>query len=234
MTTPDPTTALQNSLAAAIKYADDNGIEIPVSMRIRARAVIAGKATGDMQTINATYHDAITSALSKYFEGGTIAGPRNTFRQATAEAFYDVFYLGWADGGGGTPDSDGIAWLDARIQQEYGYIEMLFQEARELKKEEDFDWFSWVTARADGYTNTIKELYNSAFARASKDIMVTFDGDDGAESCIDCMKYKGQRHRLSWFVKRNAVPPFGTGLECHKGGHCRHGLFDDNGNKVTA
>jgi len=204
-------------------------------LRGRAREMAGIKAFGDLASINAVYHDVITESLTTYFEGNVIVtAPRNAFRQATASAFYDAFYLGWADGGGGTPDSDGIAWINSRVSQEYGFIDMLFQQIKELRQEKDFDFFSWVTARADGYTNTLREIYNAAYARASKDIMVTFGGDDGAESCPDCMKYKGQRHKLSWFVRRNAIPPFGTGLQCHPGGHCKHGLFNDMGEQVTA
>ena len=224
---------LSTSITEAFQYCDENGIPVPLDLHARARNVGAMKAAS-LAEINAPYHDAVTETLVTYFEGGSVTGPRNRFRQATASAFYDAFYLGWAEGGGGTPDKDGLSWLDARISQEYGYIDMLFQQVKELRKEEDFDFFAWVTARADGYTNTVREVYNAAAMRSSRDIMVTFTGSDGGESCPDCQKYKGQRHKVSWFVRRNAIPPFGTGLECHPGGRCRHYLADDKGNQVTA
>jgi len=224
---------LNENITEAFEYCTTNSIEIPLDLHNRARKVGAIKAGADFPVINATYHDAVTAAMVTYFEGGIVTRPRNQFRQATAAAFYDMFYLGFADSGGGVPDTDSIAWLDARISQEYGFIDMLFQQIKDLKKEEDFDAFAWISARADGYTNTLREIYNSAFARGSKDVMVTFTGDDGAESCDDCQKYKGQRHRLSWFANRNAIPPFGTGLQCHPGGRCHHYLVKDDGTQVT-
>lgn len=190
--------------------------------------------SGDLASINAPYHDAITEALTTFFEGGSIAGPRNAFKRATSAAFLDAFELGWAMGGGSLPiDEDALSWLDARLNQEFGYIDMLFQEAKELRKEDGFDSFTWSTARADGYTNTLREIFNVGNLRASKDKMVTFDGEDGAESCDTCQKLKGKRHKISWFVARNYVPPFGTGLECHPGKRCQHYLVDDNGEQVT-
>lgn len=221
-------------LTPAFGYCDENGIEIPLSLTLRARRLGALKATGDLSSINAVYHDAITASLTEYFEGAGIAGPRNNFKRAMIQAFGDAFDLGWTEGGGELPiDDEAISWLEARLNAEAGFIDMLFQEAKELRKDKDFDFFSWVVARADGYTNTLKEIYNAAKLRAMDDRMVTFDGDDGKESCPDCQRLKGQRHKISWFVKRNFVPPFGTGLECHRGGHCQHGLMDDKGKWVT-
>ena len=88
-------------------------------------------------------------------------------------------------------------------------------------------------ARADGYTGTLREVYNQGKLRAMKDIMVTFEGEDGAKSCDTCQELKGKRHRISWFVKRNFVPPHGSGLDCAKGGHCQHALYNDKGEAVT-
>lgn len=223
------------SIQTALEYLDAAGVDVPPDLRLRAKRLMAVKAAG-LDEISALYHNEITEALVTFFERtGNVVGPRNRFRVATTDAFYDAFYLGWTDGGGAPPpDSEAMSWLQARLSAEYGYIDMLFEEARELRREADFDWFAWVSARADGYVRTLKEIYNAAFARSSKDIMVTFDGDDGAESCDDCQHYKGQRHKLSWFVRRNAIPPFGRGLECHKGGRCQHYLVDDKGNQVTA
>ena len=227
---------LPDSIFSAIKYVDANGIEIPRDVRIRARRVGAIKAGDDLPSINANYHDAITQILTGYFEdGGSITAPRNEFKRSAVDYLGAAFDLGWTDGGQDMPpDVDALNWFNARIEEELGHIETLFVQAKELRGDSEFYYFSWITARADGYTRTIKEFYNAAKMRAMKDIPVTFLGDDGAESCADCQKLKGKRHRLSWFVKRNYIPPFGTGLECHPGGRCQHGLFDDNGNQVTA
>ena len=229
-------TDLRTSITQAFLYLKENDITIPPELLLRARmqGVKAGEVAGDLSSVNKKYHDVITRQLTTFFEGGAITGARNQFKQATSAAFLDAFELGWTDGGAELPlDDDGLEWLGARQSQEFGYIDMLFQEAKELRKEYEFDSFAWTTARADGYTNTLKEVYNNARMRAMPNQMVTFDGDDGQESCPDCQKLKGKRHKISWFVSRNYVPPFGTGLECHKGGHCQHGLKADDGTWIT-
>lgn len=226
---------LDESLAQAIAYADENDIEIPFDQRVRARQLGIIKAGEDMPTIMAEYHDAITVSLVAYFEGGNIASSRNAFKRATIDAFGAAFDLGWVDGGQDLPvDDNALDWFNARVNAEFGFIEMLFQEAKELRRDKEFDYFTWITARADGYSRTLREIYNAGRVRAMDDIMVTFGGDDGAESCDTCQKLKGKRHKLSWFVSRNYVPPFGTGLDCHRGGHCQHYLMDSKGNQITA
>lgn len=229
-------TNLNSALKTAIEYIAPT-INIPPDVWQEAiKKRLYTKATGEtLEQVSAGYHNEITEILTGYFEGGSITAPRNAFKRSTIESFDAVFGIGWLDGGGALPPDDEAAeWFDVRVEAELGYIEMLFQEAKELRKDSELDFFAWVTARADGYSRTLKEIYNQAKLRAMKNIMVTFDGDDGAESCEDCQKYKGQRHKISWFVSRNAVPPFGTGLECHRGGRCQHGLFNDDGEQITA
>jgi hypothetical protein len=192
------------------------------------------KSVGNYQQIAADYRSVITSSLVDYFEGGSITPSRNAFKAAMATAFVDMFETAWLDGGAEMPFSEEANdWLVARQELEFGYIQTLFEQAKALRKEGGFDFFSWITARADGYINTLREVYNNALLRTKKDMMVTFEGDDGAESCPDCQRLKGKRHKISWFLARDFVPPFGQGLECHPGGRCQHGLMDDKGNWVT-
>lgn len=229
----------ETAIRQALDWLSDNAIPLPADLHLQLetqgylknypRAV----KQGDIGDANAEYHDAITEALTSYFEDGRIAH-KNQFKRAMVEAFGTAFDSGWVDGGQELPaDEDALSWLNERVNQELGFIDMLFQEAKELRKEEDFDYFEWVTQHADNYTRTLAEIYNQAKLRALPDQMVTFDGDDGEESCETCQKLKGVRHKISWFVKRNYVPPFGVGLECGRGGRCQHRLYDDEENEVT-
>jgi hypothetical protein len=225
--------SLNESITAALKYADENGIEIPIETRLKAHDFGVIKAAGDLVVINAKYHDVITEALTTYFEGGIVTGPRNRFRAATLDAFYDAFYLGWADGGGGTPDEEGRAWLDARVQQEYGFIETLFVQVKELRKEKDFDFFTWVTARADGYTATIAGVYNAAKMLSAKGGLLTWKLGNTEKHCVTCSALNGQRHRASWYVSRNYIPRQpGASMLCG-GYYCDCSLVDGSGNQVT-
>ena len=228
---------LQGSIEHSIVYLREHGIDIPHELYVKAYGLGALKAVGDLPAIMATYHDLITETLIEYFESKNrpVTSFRNRFWQAAVGQLGAAFDLGWKDGGGSKyPTGDALDWYNARIDREMGYISTLFQEAKELRKEADFDYFAWTNQRADGYTRTIKELYNVGKMRASKDIMVTFTGSDGEESCPECQKLKGSRHRVSWFVRRNYVPPHGTGLSCHRGRRCMHYLENDKGERITA
>lgn len=224
------------ALKQAFDYLRNQKSDIPIDVYIKGLKIGAIKAGGDLSSISSQYNDSIIQALIDYFESeGSVTVPKGAYKRAMVEAFGAAVDLGWTDGGNAPPiEEDVLSWFNARVNEESGYIDMVFEQAKALRKETDFDYFTWATERARGYTNSIKEVYNYARMSASKDIMVTFDGDDGAESCPDCQKYKGKRHRISWFVARDAVPPFGSGLECHRGGRCQHGLMNDAGEWVTA
>jgi len=229
--------SLQEILAESIQHLEADGQLVQNALRLRAIRVGAIKAAGDLTGIKAAYHDEVTRILIDYFESkGPITVQRNEFWRAAANALGASFNLGWVDGGGGDiiSDDDALDWYNARLEAEFGYINTLFQEARELRGEDDFDYFQWITSKADGYTRTTREFYNAGLLRASKDIMVTFMGNDGAESCDECQMLKDQRHRVSWFVRRNFVPPHGTGLSCHRGRYCQHYLQSDKGERITA
>jgi len=229
-----PLPDLKTSISVGLEYLDEHGLDVPPSYIQRAIRVGAIKALGDVTAIMTAYHDSLTQILINFFESSKpVTSFKNAFKRAAVIALSNAFDLGFSDGGCGYPGPEDNNWFNARLEQEFGYIEMLFQEARELRNEPEFDFFSWITQRADGYTRTVKELYNVGKLRCGSDVMVTFDGNDGAESCDTCQMLKGQRHRVSWFVRRNYVPPHGVGLDCHPGRRCQHYLVDDKGKQLT-
>ena len=225
---------LKQAIASGISHCDDVGIEVPLDLRLRAHAVGAVKDAGDISSINAQYHDAITSALTDYFNGGSSTGPRNAFRKATVEALGSAFDSGWTDGGQDLPaDEDALTWFNARIQQEIGFIDQLFEQAKELRDEENSDYFTWITARADGYTAAVSECYNTGLMYANKNQMLTWHLGDTEKHCATCSQLNDQSHRASWYLSRNYVPRKpGAGMDCG-GYHCDCSLVDKNGNEFT-
>jgi hypothetical protein len=189
--------------------------------------------TGELSSVNKIYHDAVTRALIGYFEGGSIATSRNTFKRVAIQAFSDAFDLGWISAGGILPiDDDGMDWLQARLNLEMGNIDMLYQEAKELRRDKDFDYFSWLTARADGYTETLRFVYNSARMLVGKDMPLTWRLGN-AEHCSTCTKLNGKTHRASYYLRRNYIPGMpGSSTEC-RGFNCACHLEDNKGAWVT-
>lgn len=232
---------LPDKVAEAIQYADDNGIEVPADVRIRARRAGALKAGKTLPEISAQYTNAIIEAIVTYFEGGSVTSPRNAFRRAMVDAFGAAFDLGWVDGGGEMPpDEAALEWFNPRVEQEFGYIEGLFANIKQLKKEDGFDYFAWATQRAAGYVRTITDIYNMGKLFASGNKMLTFDGEDGRPDNIcqsiggTCVQLKGKRHRASWWISHDLVPYRGNKNYDCGAWECRHYLRDDKGNRFTA
>jgi hypothetical protein len=226
------------AIQKALHFLSDNNIKLPddLHLSLEQKGLLNPyKRKGTKAISSDEYQETIRDLLTEYFEeGGAVTSYKNQFKQAMVEAFGTSFDDGWQEGGQDLPaDEDALSWFNERVNQEFGFIDMLFQEAKELRKEEEFNYEQWVDLHSNNYANSLKEVYNEAKLRAMDDIMVTFDGDDGEESCETCTSLKGVRHKISWFVKRNYVPPFGIGLQCGRGGHCNHLLYDDQGNEIT-
>ena len=227
----DLTDDLLRVLKVAAKFALARGAELPADVR----DVLFGKAAGDMGSINATYHDAITQALIDYFEGGgSVTSPRNSFRRATLTAFQDAFDLGYSDGGGELPvDEEATAWLNARTNEEFGNIDGLFEQAKEFRKDKEFDYFSWATSRADGYSSAAMSVYNSAVLMAKKNQMLTWRLGQTESHCSTCSELNGNSHRASWYISRDYIPRKpGASMECN-GYNCDCRLETKDGKEVT-
>jgi hypothetical protein len=194
----------------------------------------AKKAAGDVAAINAAYHDTVTQALMDYFNGGSMVGARNAFKQAMVEAFGSAFDSGWMDGGGELPaDTDALAWLNGRVDQEMGYIEQVFVQAKELKKDPAADSFAWATERADGYTQSVASVYNAGLLLAKKNQMLWWRLGKTEQHCQSCLQLNGQSHRAFWYIAHDYIPRKpGAAMEC-KGYYCDCHLEDRSGNEVT-
>lgn len=228
-----PDITLHESIAAGLAYCEAQGVDVPAELYVRAWRVGAIKAEGDLPAVIARYRTAIDAALSSYFEGGSVAAPRNAFKRATVEAFGSAFDLGWIAGGGMPPPTgDALAWFNARLEQEFGFINGLFTQAKQLREDEEFEPAPWTQERADAYTRTLAAIYNAGHMWALKGQLLTWVYGD-ADHCSTCEKLNGQKHRASWFIGRNYIPRQpGASLEC--GGYrCKCRLIDSQGRDIT-
>lgn len=205
----------------------------------RARQIVE-LAVGDYAPIRAEYFDRMYSAVLAYLsQGGAVTKYRNEAKRAASDAFNRAGDLGFTDGGGALPDNDLNDWLGARQDKEFGNIDTLFQQLKELRSDEDFNQsesFDIARQRAEGYAVTLDGIYNEAKTRGAKNKMLTFGGQDGHSPgfpCRTCKKLKGQRHRASWWIRRGLIPyPGNDNFECGAW-QCRHFLFDDEGRPFT-
>lgn len=71
---------------------------------------------------------------------------------------------------------------------------------------------------------TLNAFYYAGIESADKNGMYEFMGDDGKESCPDCARLKGTRHRMKWWVDKELRPGVDTdNFECG-GWNCAHYL----------
>ena len=192
---------------------------------------------GQYSDIRGRYWAAVYDAIYEYLTGTKpVTGYRNTHKKEMLKAFTDAADTGWADAfpiDKEVPpmEAEQVNLLTAEQNAELGYIELMWQRMAALKKEGDFDAIHEAYATADGYAKTLDRIYNEFKTLGAGSTMLTFVGDDGQESCVDCRKYKGKRHKASWWVSHNAVPP-NRDFECG-GWRCQHVLVDDNGSLFT-
>jgi hypothetical protein len=193
-----------------------------------------------LDEIKAEYSVTLYVAMADYLESGRpITSFRNSVRSAVTDAFTLAFYAGYADAGGsGELPDEAVDWLNGRIEQEIGFADGLFEELKSLRADESKtqdEKLSWAEARANGYTGTLNSIYSYGQTYGGENIMATFDGDDGNESCPDCQRMKGQRHSLKWWREHDLIPrPGNPNYECGNWpGHCHHGLYDDEGNWIA-
>jgi hypothetical protein len=204
-------------------------------------AAIAIRAVGDYGTIRGTYHDSIYEAITSYLDGRVgIATGSGMFKKACAAAFVDAFETGFIDtqGSGATydPALEDSDWLATRMQQEFAFIDSTFQTMKAMIADtenpltED-EIVQYANNRAEGYCATLDGVYSQGKLRSRRNVVLTLDGPDGKESCTTCQKYKGQRHRASWWISRDLIPaPGNDNYECG-GWQCQHVLSDDSGNQ---
>jgi len=196
---------------------------------------------GEYAIVRRIYRDEVWAAIQDYFTQDHVRITRfkNLMRKAMANAFVEAIEIGYFDGGGGewgkeaTPDDR--KWAQARTNAEMGFIESLFYELRDLKSEGMEAWIGEADKRAEGYCKTLDAVYSEAKLRGARDVMLTFGGNSGQESCETCQKLMGKRHKASWWLKRGLVPgrPGNRNYICGSW-QCQHFLFDDTGKVWTA
>ncbi len=78
--------------------------------------------------------------------------------------------------------------------------------------------------RAQKWDGTTDEFYYAGIQSADTNGMYSFEGDDGKESCPDCQRLKGVKHRMSWWVDKELRPGVDhDNFECG-GWNCQHYL----------
>jgi hypothetical protein len=192
---------------------------------------------GDYAPIRGAYKQETYGIMREYLytDGARVQKYKNMFKRAINEAFYPAFDQGLIDGGGSLPrEPEEHQWIVARVTQEWGFVNLLFDALRDFKKESTkADYDGEASKRAEGYCRTLDGVYGQGKVFGAKNKMLTFGGNDGAESCATCQKLKGKRHRASWWKNKDLIIYRGNqNYDCGCW-QCQHILFSDKGEVFT-
>lgn len=195
------------------------------------------------QEYQMTFAGIITEYL--YADRATRSTYADKLKRLVVNYFSYAFEAGWEDGGGDAGDipAKDLSWLLDKKNAEYGHIDLLMYSLKEvraeIKKGEEFipagEWPDIIDQRTSGYLRTLDGIYSEGKVRGAKsDISLTFVGPDGQENCNTCARWKGKRHRRSFWLKRGLVPgiPGNPNFEC-RGYNCQHYLITDDGKRYT-
>lgn len=176
---------------------------------------------------------SVESYLSNLNDKVSMTNAKKTFKKAMKYAYTNAAKEAWVDGGGVLPvNKETKAYIKEKIDEEIGHINALFTKYKlDIKAGKVYDFWAEAQARADGYARSLDIVYNNVKIIHAGDEMLLFTGNDGQETCTDCMKHKGKWHKASWWRKNNAVPP-NRDFECG-GWKCAHYLADKTGKIYT-
>lgn len=191
----------------------------------------------DIHALAAQYRVAFAGAVAAFLishhNGQTL---RDELRNTIHTFLILAFLTGYRKAGGGEPDTEDQLWIDARMATEIGFSAAFVASLMDLDTEgkSEAELRALAAAKVAGYVATLYAVYNMGLLRGARNVMLTFTGVDGMESCRTCQRLKGQRHLAKWWIERRLVPgePGNPNFEC-KGYLCRHYLETDDGAQYT-
>lgn len=192
---------------------------------------------GDYAPIRSEYFNRIQGAMLDYLftDGVKVTRYKSSFKRAIVDCFWPAFEQGYSDGGSEPPiESDDLDWMNARVDQELGFLDVLFAGLKDFKKDSTpQEYQNEAATRAENYCRSLDGIYSQGKARGAKNKMLIFGGQDGKESCGTCQKMKGQRHKASWWKNKGLLIYQGNDNYICGCWRCQHYLYDDQGQVYT-
>ena len=193
---------------------------------------MAAKLFLNYDALRMDYFERVYDTVYAYLHGNKpITLYRNSIQNLTQDYFQQAAEIGWEDGGAVLPLGEATqGMIDGMISSQMGYIDGLFASLRDNAIDScEVEAYQ----RAQGYSGGLDAAYNVGRTAAAGDQPLTLVGDDGAESCQDCITMKYQTHPASWWVENDMIPYPGNENYACKGYRCAHFLQDAQGNRWT-
>ncbi len=185
------------------------------------------------------YYRIFNGGLYEFLIGNRDASTlRSDLKAAAKEYLRRAFVTGYLETSDAEDETeieaDDLAWIKARITEEYGYISQLVKDMQRtdvsgLTRQEIR---AIAEPRAEGYRSTLHAIYNEGRLRGAKNQLLTWHYGD-TQHCDTCLKLNGKKHRAQWYLDRNYIPGRpGADMDC--GGYqCQCYLTDKKGKRYT-
>lgn len=182
------------------------------------------------------YDDQLQRLVRDTFRTGDAVDMRRAHRAMMKDMGRSVYTEGMREGGINEPDDEDIATLDDALDEwtsgQFEHVNQFAKDAAAAKK--DTTKREGVLARVELWVAALRNFGEAGKLYALGNIPLTFGGDDGEESCDDCQRYKGQRHRRDWWAKRGLLERDGNpNYECGRWPACHHSFKDDSGKVIV-
>jgi len=198
--------------------------------------IVEAKTIGQIVT---GYFNRLTSIVKATFKNGDAVSMRQQHKALLKNAARDVYRDGYREGGIDPQElePDDRANYDEAIDDwiagQFEFVNQFAKDAAAAKRDKEAQ--AAILMRVEQWAASLQNFGEAGRLAALGNIPLTFDGDDGFESCEDCQRYKGQRHRRDWWAKRGLLERNGNpNYECGRWENCHHDFRDDNGKVVVS
>ena len=221
-------------------YSSSNTVKAAQSLLKRLDAIEAAIALKSINEVLREYQDKLERYIVDTVNGNMTASEMSRAHKSLIKRLaVEVYQEGMREGGVRDPESemedeDDEAiddWISDQAQYTLDFAKSC-EEASLLKGDERRTQRDLLIDRASDWSDSLRNLGQKGYLSAKGNLPLTYDGDDGEESCDECQQYKGQRHRKSWWEKRDLLSRPNTKYTCGRYKHCHHHFFNDDGDQV--
>lgn len=183
----------------------------------------------DYAVTRADFVNRLGDAFLAYVSTTRGAADKNEARRALVADIPAAFLRGYKDAGAEEVETSDSAWLAAQITTQLAWLDKTFADLK-VVRQNDSAKATDLRNRAEVWGVTLDGIYAEGKLRGATNVMLTYDGDDGEESCAECQRYKGKRHSAKWWVKRDLVRRNGNEhYTCGRWKNCHHHFYLDDG-----
>lgn len=195
----------------------------------RAQFIISFKSVNEVLR---EYRDLLENWVVDAANGNiSAASIARQMRKAVIDFAEEAYTEALRESGEELSDEDDKAIRDWILQQTphiYDFADSAVA-VSDLKGDEKTEARNAMLDRVDEWVDSLNRLTQIAQVNAEGDPFLTFDGDDGKDSCAECQKYQGQRHKKSWWENRGLLDRPNGNFGCGRFDPCQHHYYFDSG-----